>query len=229
MTTPAYSPFPTDYLTRLRAQRDEEQDPISRTMLDTAIDLEEAYQRNVQLARRYDAVRERYQLENAALRVLIGQQRSALIVALDALQCPPPRYHRFLAAQVVVRDVLDQPIPAPRRPHPPTIIDLNTMTTATQDRTVARTLRVPAALIVGNRQQLKHDVLDALNAGARTITLDFTDTQYVDSSGLGVLVSLNRTVRQAGRELVMTHVSADVMQWMVMTKLDTVFTIRSDG
>ena len=58
---------------------------------------------------------------------------------------------------------------------------------------------VDGQLIVGNRQELKQKVLDALESGGRKFVVDFTKTGYIDSSGLGVLVSLSKKIReQAG-------------------------------
>ena len=49
---------------------------------------------------------------------------------------------------------------------------------------------VEGQLIVGNRQELKQKVLEELENGSRKFLIDFTNTGYIDSSGLGVLVSL---------------------------------------
>ena len=57
---------------------------------------------------------------------------------------------------------------------------------------------VDGQLIVGNRQELKQLVLDALEDGARRFVIDFTLTGYIDSSGLGVLVSLSKKLREQG-------------------------------
>ena len=53
-------------------------------------------------------------------------------------------------------------------------------------------------LTVGNRQDLKRGVLDAVANGDRKILIDFAQTSYIDSSGLGVLVSLSKRIREAG-------------------------------
>ena len=46
---------------------------------------------------------------------------------------------------------------------------------------------VDGQLIVGNRQELKQKVLDELEGGERKFLIDFSNTGYIDSSGLGVL------------------------------------------
>ena len=60
---------------------------------------------------------------------------------------------------------------------------------------------VDGQLIVGNRQELKQRVLDELEGGERKFVIDFTNTGYIDSSGLGVLVSLSKKIREQGGEL----------------------------
>src|SRR5438552_8514505 len=60
---------------------------------------------------------------------------------------------------------------------------------------------VDGQLIVGNRQELKQKVLDALEGGGAKFVIDFTKTGYIDSSGLGVLVSLSKKIREQGGDL----------------------------
>ncbi|MFN5582911.1 STAS domain-containing protein, partial [Gemmatimonas sp.] len=45
-------------------------------------------------------------------------------------------------------------------------------------------------LVVTNRQEFKQAILDAVAQGAMLIVVDFTVSGYIDSSGLGALVSL---------------------------------------
>ena len=60
---------------------------------------------------------------------------------------------------------------------------------------------VEGQLIVGNRQELKEKVLQELENGGRKFLIDFARTCYIDSSGLGVLVSLSKKIREQGGEL----------------------------
>jgi anti-sigma B factor antagonist len=84
---------------------------------------------------------------------------------------------------------------------------------------------VDGQLIVGNRQELKQKVLDALEGGTRRFVLDFTKTGYIDSSGLGVLVSLSKKVREQGGELRLAGLNEDLQTLFELTKLDTLFAI----
>ena len=91
---------------------------------------------------------------------------------------------------------------------------------------------VDGQLIVGNRQELKQKVLDELEKGGRQFLVDFTETGYIDSSGLGVLVSLSKKIREVGGELRLSSLNEDLRTLFELTKLDTLFRIadsREDG
>ena len=84
---------------------------------------------------------------------------------------------------------------------------------------------VDGQLIVGNRQDLKQKVLDTLEGGGRKFVIDFTKTGYIDSSGLGVLVSLSKKIREQGGELRLANLNDDLKTLFELTKLDTLFQI----
>ncbi len=86
-------------------------------------------------------------------------------------------------------------------------------------------IEVDGQLIVGNRQELKQRVLDALEAGDRRFLIDFTKTGYIDSSGLGVLVSLSKKIRDEGGDLRLAGLNEDLKTLFELTKLDTLFAI----
>lgn len=84
---------------------------------------------------------------------------------------------------------------------------------------------VEGQLIVGNRQELKQKVLDELESGERTFVIDFANTGYIDSSGLGVLVSLSKKIREQAGELRLAGLNEDLRTLFELTKLDTLFKI----
>src|SRR5690606_10902279 len=92
-----------------------------------------------------------------------------------------------------------------------------------QDEVVV--VEVEGQLIVGNRQELKQKVLDELDAGERKFLIDFSQTGYIDSSGLGVLVSLSKKIREQGGELRLANLNEDLKTLFELTKLDTLFHI----
>jgi len=84
---------------------------------------------------------------------------------------------------------------------------------------------VDEQLIVGNRKELKQKVLDALEGGAKKFVIDFSRTGYIDSSGLGVLVSLSKKIREQGGDLRLAGLNEDLQTLFELTKLDTLFSI----
>ncbi len=84
---------------------------------------------------------------------------------------------------------------------------------------------VDGQLIVANRNELKDKVLKALEDGESKVVLDFLSTEYIDSSGLGVLVSVSKKIREAGGELRLAGLNEDLRMLFELTKLDTLFKI----
>lgn len=84
---------------------------------------------------------------------------------------------------------------------------------------------VEGQLIVGNRQELKQRVLEELERGERKFLVDFGQTGYIDSSGLGVLVSLSKRIREVDGELRLANLNDDLKTLFELTKLDTLFHI----
>jgi anti-sigma B factor antagonist len=86
-------------------------------------------------------------------------------------------------------------------------------------------VEVEGQRIVGNRQELKQKALEHLEAGDRKFVIDFAATGYIDSSGLGVLVSLSKKIREQGGELRLSSLNEDLRTLFELTKLDTLFKI----
>ena len=84
---------------------------------------------------------------------------------------------------------------------------------------------VEGQLIVGNRQELKQKVLEELEGGDRKFVINFSSAGYIDSSGLGVLVSLSKKIREQGGELRLSGLNEDLRTLFELTKLDTLFRI----
>ena len=95
----------------------------------------------------------------------------------------------------------------------------------TKGRGGVTVVEVDGQLIVGNRHELKDMIQAALDRGERKLLVDFSRTGYIDSSGLGALVSISKRIREATGELRLAGLNDDLRSLFELTKLDTLFTI----
>ncbi len=75
---------------------------------------------------------------------------------------------------------------------------------------------------------LRDMVRDLVTRGQRKILLNLGDVTYIDSSGIGELVSAFTTVRNQGGELKLLNLTKKVHDLLQITKLYTVFDVRDD-
>jgi anti-sigma B factor antagonist len=71
-------------------------------------------------------------------------------------------------------------------------------------------------------------VRDLLAKGRKKILLDLSDVDYIDSSGLGSLVSAFTSVRNDGGALKLVYLTKKVQDLLQMTRLFTVFEVFDD-
>ena len=75
---------------------------------------------------------------------------------------------------------------------------------------------------------LKDVVRDLLSKGQKKLLLNLGDVNYIDSSGIGELVSAFTTVRNQGGELKLLNLTKKVNDLLQITKLYTVFDVKDD-
>lgn len=69
---------------------------------------------------------------------------------------------------------------------------------------------------------LRQAVSDSVEAGKPRVVVDLTDTDFVDSSGLGALVNGLKTTRQAGGDLRIASPPEQARTVLSLTNLDRV-------
>ena len=75
---------------------------------------------------------------------------------------------------------------------------------------------------------LRDAVKDLLSKGQRKILLNLGDVNYIDSSGIGELVSAYTTTKNQGGELKLLKLTKKVHDLLQITKLYTVFEVKDD-
>ena len=75
---------------------------------------------------------------------------------------------------------------------------------------------------------LRNTVRELINSGNKKILLSLYDVDYIDSSGIGELVSAYTTVKNASGELKLLHLTKRVHDILQITRLFTVFDVQSE-
>ena len=90
-------------------------------------------------------------------------------------------------------------------------------------------ISVEGQLVAGNRQQLREAVVSEIDRGVRSFVIDFAEAGYVDSAGLGALVSLSKKIREASGSLRLTNLNEDLRTLFELTRLDTLFALDDEN
>src|SRR5579863_1191071 len=75
---------------------------------------------------------------------------------------------------------------------------------------------------------VRDTVHDLLSKGMKNILLNLGDVNYIDSSGMGELVSAFAAVKKQGGELKLLNLTGKVHDLLQITKLYTVFDIKDN-
>ena len=70
--------------------------------------------------------------------------------------------------------------------------------------------------------QLHHDISDIVAAGADIVLIDLQDVKFMDSSGLGALVSAIKMVRSIGAKFFVCSINEQVRILFELTGMDRV-------
>ena len=76
--------------------------------------------------------------------------------------------------------------------------------------------------------QLREAVRDLISKGSKTMLLNMGDVNYIDSSGLGELVSAYTTAKNQGAQVKLLNLTKKVKDVLQLTKLYTVFDVYED-
>jgi anti-sigma B factor antagonist len=103
------------------------------------------------------------------------------------------------------------------------------MTTSTRQVGGVTVVDISGRIELGEESAALRDlVCDLLSRGDKEILLNLGDVHYIDSSGLGTLVSAFTRVQKQGGALKLLNLTNKVSDLMQITKLYTVFDVMND-
>ncbi|TXK23536.1 STAS domain-containing protein [Pontibacter qinzhouensis] len=90
-------------------------------------------------------------------------------------------------------------------------------------------IRMQDDLIAGPvTQQMMTEVDEQVDNNVMLCAIDLSSIRFMDSSGMGVLVSLLTKFRNRGGELVLIKPSDHIRKLLIVTKLNAIFTIAEN-
>ena len=67
---------------------------------------------------------------------------------------------------------------------------------------------------------------ESIESGINKCIVDISDLRYINSSGIGVLITLLTKFRNKGGEVVLVNPSESVKKLLIITKLNAIFTVK---
>lgn len=77
-------------------------------------------------------------------------------------------------------------------------------------------------------QEFKKDVVNILEEYNDDICLDFTDLDYIDSTGLGALISILKVAQEKGKKVYLKEVNERIRKLFKITQLEEMFEFVGD-
>ena len=74
--------------------------------------------------------------------------------------------------------------------------------------------------------ELKENVNVLLDREEKSIHINFEQLSYIDSTGLGVLISLLKRVKKNGNEIELTNAQPNISKLLKITGLDKIFIMK---
>ena len=88
-------------------------------------------------------------------------------------------------------------------------------------------VRFNGEIDISNAAELKETLYNEVDKNRdKDVKLDFTDLNYIDSTGLGILVGILKRVKDANKEIYIFNIKNNVKKLFVITGLDKVFKIE---
>jgi anti-sigma B factor antagonist len=100
------------------------------------------------------------------------------------------------------------------------------MTTSTRQVGGVTIVDINGRIVLGEESAALRDLVgDLLSKGQKQILFNLGDVNYIDSAGLGYLVSAFSSVRKQGGELKLLNLTSKVHDVLQITRLYTVFDV----
>jgi len=89
-------------------------------------------------------------------------------------------------------------------------------------------ITLPKEMVMSQTPTLRAAITRQIEAGSNKLVLDLHQVEYIDSSGLSILVSALKLTQKKAGEIILLSPSAGVRALIELTRLHQIFTIYED-
>tara|TARA_B100000809_G_scaffold105206_1_gene103709 strand:- start:57 stop:401 length:345 start_codon:yes stop_codon:yes gene_type:complete len=75
-------------------------------------------------------------------------------------------------------------------------------------------------------QEMLNDIEFHASEGIKKLIIDLTEMEYMNSTGLSILINIFTQARNKGGEVIITNIPEKINQLLVITKLNSIFNIE---
>lgn len=86
-------------------------------------------------------------------------------------------------------------------------------------------VNMSGSIYVDDAAGIRQELIDEIEAGRTNIVIDFKEVNYIDSSGLGVLISIHKRALQHGGQVRVRNLHGVVKELFELTRLTRVFEV----
>ncbi len=86
-------------------------------------------------------------------------------------------------------------------------------------------VRISGSMFVEDATNVREKLLALFDEGVANLTFDLSGLEYIDSSGLGMLISINKRCMQKGGKIRIMELRGMAEELFKLTRLDLVFDI----
>lgn len=87
--------------------------------------------------------------------------------------------------------------------------------------------KITGEVDIANSKEFEEAILEWVEQGAPVIRLDLSDMEYIDSTGLGVLMNIRRNLLGENQEIILVQPKRSIQKLMQLTGVDQIFTIEN--
>ncbi|MCI5675648.1 MAG: STAS domain-containing protein [Ezakiella sp.] len=77
-----------------------------------------------------------------------------------------------------------------------------------------------------NSRETREEIMDFYFKRRDDIVLDFKDVDFIDSTGLGILIAVRKEAENDGNKVTIENVNSKIKKIFVITELDQVFEVK---